>query len=141
MSDTPVQHLLDLPDYPARSLANEDVRTVYVHGELRMRAYHDRLLEQGVELEQRARTMVSTRSALRTWTRTLMNDVEAAERLAADERNPTFEDLTSKWEAAGLDRRQALERIIISSTKSRPSINERFGIDPQTPPPLPPRSP
>jgi hypothetical protein len=129
---------LQLPSYGAESLSDEEARTMYVHGELRMRQVHAELAAAGVALEERARRMWGLRIALRTWTRRLMSNTPLAVWLADNERNPTFEQLVALNERRGLVGDDVYEAIIASSTQSRPKVNEELGIDPQNPPPLPP---
>ncbi|WP_326547811.1 hypothetical protein QGN32_06530 [Mycolicibacterium sp. ND9-15] len=133
----PVTTLM-LPDYPAASCSSKDTRIIYVHGERRMKTLHAEMVAAGISLEDQARRMASLRTALRLWTRTLMSDVEAARILQEHERNPTFEELLAKHEERGRVGAVAYEAIIVSCTKSRPSVDGAFEIDPDDPPPLPP---
>ena len=60
---------LGLPAYDAGSLSAAETRTVYLHGELRMRELNERLIAEGLSPEQRARVMFDQRNALRRVTR------------------------------------------------------------------------
>ncbi|WP_241474141.1 hypothetical protein [Mycolicibacterium neoaurum] len=131
---------LGLPAYAAGSLTGEEARTVYAHGELRMRELNERLITQGLSPEQRARIMFDQRNALRTWTRGLMADRQLAEDITANNPNLTWEDLIARNEAKGRHGDDLWNAIIESSTRSRPSVNDAAGIDPEHPPPLPPAS-
>ena len=91
----------------------------------------------GVSLEERARIMSGMRADLRTWTRTLMSDRETAAQLATHERNSSFGDLVAKQRDRGLEGDAIYAAIIESSTRSRASVNEALGINPESPPELP----
>nr|WP_234712904.1 alpha/beta hydrolase [Mycolicibacterium komanii] len=124
--------------YAQGTLSNTETRTVYTTFELRMREVAQRLENDGVDLEERARTLYELRASLRSWTRTLMADRETAEQLVANEPNPSFEDLVARQRAKGRVGDEIYEAIIASATRSRPSVNASLGIDPENPPPLPP---
>jgi hypothetical protein len=124
--------------YAAETLSNAETRTVYTTLELRMREVSDRLDRDGVGLEDRARALYGLRASIRTWTRALMADRETADYLTANEPNPTFDDLVERQRAKGREGDAIYEAIIASATRSRASVNESLGIDPDNPPPLPP---
>ncbi|OCB52241.1 hypothetical protein A5722_28650 [Mycobacterium vulneris] len=123
--------------YSAGTLTNEETRTVYTNYELRMRELRDQLLRDGVSVEERARTMYGMRATIRSWTRSLMADRATADWLNENEQNPTFEDLVERNRAKGRVGDEIYEAIIASSTRSRGSVNEELGIDPDNPPDLP----
>lgn len=123
--------------YSAGTLTNEETRTVYTNYELRMRELRDQLLRDGVSVEERARTMYGMRATIRSWTRSLMADRATADWLNENEQNPTFEDLVERNRAKGRVGDEIYEAIIASSTRSRGSVNEELGIDPENPPDLP----
>ena len=133
-----VIHTATHSHYAAGTLSDAETRTVYTTFELRMREVHERLLRRGAGSEERARTLYGMRAALRTWTRALMEDRELAEWLNANEANPTFEALVERQRKKGLEGGAIYEAIIASATRSRASVNEALGIDPDNPPPLPP---
>lgn len=124
--------------YGAGTLSNEQTRTVYTTFELRMREVGEKLLREGAGVEERARTLYELRASIRTWTRSLMADRETADYLTANEPNPTFEDLVERQRAKGRVGDEIYEAIIASATRSRASVNQSLGIDPENPPPLPP---
>lgn len=128
---------LGLPAYDAGSLSVAETRTVYLHGELRMRELNERLIAEGLSPQQRAEIMFEHRNALRTWTRGLMEDRALAEQITAQNPNLTWEDLIARNEAKGRHGDDLWNAIIDSSTHSRPSVNDAVGIDPEHPPPLP----
>jgi len=129
---------LGLGPYAAESLSDAETRRVYVEGERRMPAVLAQLTESGVDLETRAQMMHGLRVALRVWTRRLMTNKQGSEALETFERNPTFEELVAAKQGKGLDGDQVYESIIESSTRSRPEVNQAYGVDPGDPGPLPP---
>jgi PII-like signaling protein len=125
--------------YAQGTLSDDETRTVYTTFELRMGQVHAQLLGNGAGAEERARTMYGMRAALRSWTRALMENRELAEYLNANEPNPTFEALVERQRTKkGLTGDAIFEAIIASSMRSRSSVNDALGIDPENPPPLPP---
>jgi hypothetical protein len=124
--------------YAANTLSNAETRTVYTTFELRMREVGEQLRRDDVGVEEQARTLYELRASIRTWTRALMADRETADYLTANEPNPTFEDLVERQRAKGRVGDEIYEAIIASATRSRPSVNESLGIDPENPPDLPP---
>lgn len=140
VSPEPVR-ILRLPEYPPQSLSESEARTVYTQGELRMRLLDAQLASQGYSTEDRARMMFQERNALRSWARSLMRNRALANLLSTFEPNVTFEDLVAKNQAKGLSGDDLYSAIITSSTHSRGSVNGVLGIDPATPPPLPPVKP
>jgi hypothetical protein len=129
---------LGLPNYNPGSLSDEEARTVYAHGELRMRELNDTLARQGVSAEERAKIMFGQRNALRSWARELMSDRGLADQLNKNEPNLSWDQLVAKLQARGLTGEDLYKAIIESSTRSRASVNDSLGINPDHPPPLPP---
>ena len=124
--------------YATGTLSNAETRTVYTTFELRMREVSEQLVRDDVGLEEQARTLYELRASIRTWTRALMADRETADYLTANEPNPTFEDLVARQRAKGRVGDEIYQAIIASATRSRASVNESLGIDPENPPDLPP---
>ncbi|WP_419776414.1 hypothetical protein [Mycolicibacterium fortuitum] len=133
-----VSHVLGLPEYRPGSLDSDQARVVYVTGEMRMAQLHEALLARGADLETRARTMFETRNEMRSWARELMSDRAAADTLTAFERNFTWDQVIEKYSGHDIPIEKAYERIIEKAMTSRPSVNDKFNIDPHNPPPLPP---
>jgi DNA-binding NarL/FixJ family response regulator/GNAT superfamily N-acetyltransferase len=123
--------------YARGTLSDAETRTVYTTFELRMREVHEHLLRRGAGPEEQARTLYGMRAALRSWTRALMEDRELAEWLNENEPNPAFEALVERQRKKGREGVAIYEAIIASATRSRASVNESLGIDPDNPPPLP----
>lgn len=111
---------------------------MYTHGELRMQELEHRWASEGMPIEERARRMFEVRNDLREWARTLMADHDGAARLNATEKMMTWEQLVEKTTNRGFAGDRVFQEIIESSTRSRPSVNAQLGIDPHSPPPLPP---
>ncbi|WP_319446539.1 MULTISPECIES: alpha/beta hydrolase [unclassified Mycobacterium] len=124
--------------YAAETLSDPEARTVYTTFELRMRDVREQLQRDGVGLEERARSLYALRASIRTWTRSLMANRETAEFLIAHEPNPTFEELVERQRTRGRVGDEIYEAIIASATRSRASVNEAMGVDPEHPPDLPP---
>lgn len=132
---------LGLPNYNPGTLSLEETRTVYAHGELRMHQLNEELISQGVSPEERARGMFDQRNALRSWTRDLMADRASATQLSTENPNLTWDQVLEKWQARGVQPPELWDSIIDGSTRSRASVNVALGIDPDSPPPLPPVRP
>lgn len=132
---------LGLPDYNPGSLSDAETRAVYLQGELRMRELNDQLASQGVSAEERAKIMFDQRNELRSWTRTLMSDRGLADSLNATQPNLTWDQVLAKLQAQGRSGDDLYNALIESSTRSRASVNDTLGIDPNHPPPLPPVHP
>lgn len=124
--------------YAAGTLTDVQTRTVYVTYEKWMRELGDQMRRDGVGAEERARTLYALRNTIRSWTRSLMADREGADSLNALERNLTFDELVERNRAKGRVGDEIYEGIVESSTRSRGSVNEDLGIDPENPPDLPP---
>ncbi|MGV9800139.1 toxin glutamine deamidase domain-containing protein [Mycobacterium sp. NPDC003449] len=124
--------------YAAATLSDDDTRAVYTTMELRMREVGAQLLRDGVGAEERARAMYGLRNTIRSWTRLLMENRELAEWLNANESNSTFDELVERGRAKGRVGDEIYEGIVESSTRSRGSVNDALGIDPENPPDLPP---
>ena len=134
-----ITHSASHSHYAQGTLSDDETRTVYTTFELRMGEVHAQLVRDGAGAEERARTMYGMRAALRSWTCALMENRELAEYLNANEPNPTFEALVERQRTKkGLTGDAIFEAIVASSMRSRSSVNDALGIDPENPPPLPP---
>lgn len=129
---------LGLPDYPHGTLSNDETRTVYTRGELKMKELDAQWAKQGVPVEERAKRMFEMRNSLRGWTRELMSDRSAAEVLKANEKSMTWRQALDKAASRGYTGENAYRYLIDAATRSRGSVNAGLGIDPANPPPLPP---
>jgi hypothetical protein len=124
--------------YGLGTLSEAETRTVYLQFELRMRTVAAQLLDEGVSLESRARILSELRRSLRGWTRALMRNRELADYLTAAEPNVSFEELVERKRKKGFQGDAIYQDIIDSSTRSRATVNENLGVNPEKPPPLPP---
>lgn len=129
---------LGLPNYPHGTLSNDETRTVYTRGELKMKELDAQWTKQGVPVEERAKRMFEMRNSLRGWTRELMSDRPTAEALKANEKNMSWQQALDKAASRGYTGENAYRYLIDSATRSRGSVNAGLGIDPANPPPLPP---
>ncbi|WP_428339078.1 hypothetical protein [Mycobacterium sp.] len=129
---------LHLPNYNPGSLSTDQTRGVYLQGEQRMRDLNDQLARQGVSAEDRAKIMFDQRNALRSWTRDLMSDRGLADQLNNTDKNLTWDQLLDKLRGRGLSGEDLWNEAINSASRSRPSVNDGLGLDPNHPPPLPP---
>ncbi|NDJ91979.1 hypothetical protein [Mycolicibacter kumamotonensis] len=132
---------LGLPDYKPGSLSGEEARAVYAQGELRMRDLNEQLIKQGLNPEERAKIMFDQRNSLRSWVRDLMNNREGAAEITQKNPNYSWDEIVAQRKARGLSGKDLYDSIIESSTRSRTSVNEAMGVDPEHPPPLPPVRP
>jgi hypothetical protein len=129
---------LHLPNYNPGTLSTEETRGVYLEGEKRMRDLNDQLAKQGVSAEDRAKIMFDQRNALRSWTRDLMADRGLADQLNQNDKNLTWDQVLDKLRGRGYSGEELWDQAIQSATRSRPSVNDSLGLDPDHPPPLPP---
>ncbi len=130
---------LGLPGYPDGTLTATQVRNVYAYGEKQMAELNQRLINEGMSPEMRAKTLFATRNALRSWSRDLMADRGLAAALNANEKNMTWEDITEKYSGQGLKGEDVWNKITESSMSSRASVNAQLGVNPNAPelPPIP----
>jgi hypothetical protein len=130
---------LGIPGYPNATLTGEQARNVYTYGEQQMKSLNQRLIDQGMSPEMRAKTMSATRNALRTWTRDLMVDRGEAAKLDRLYPNQSWEEVLDKYKGQGLKGDELWNKIIEKSTASRASVNAELGVDPEAPelPPMP----
>ena len=126
-----------VPVYLPGTLDSRDARIVYLHGEREIARANETQKALGVPAEVRARVLFEMRNALRTYTRVIMADRTTALGLEITDPNMTWEQITARYRARGLDGPALHEAIAESATKSRKGIDEQFGLDPANLPPLP----
>ncbi|MGV0770856.1 alpha/beta hydrolase [Mycobacterium syngnathidarum] len=100
------------------SLSDIETGAVYSQFELGLRALNEQMIRDGLSAEERARTLSGLRSSLRSWTRELMENRSAADWMSANESNPSFEDLVSRYERKGLAGDDVYNAIIDAATHS-----------------------
>lgn len=80
---------------------------------------------------ERALELISTRNALRTQARLLMADRDAAALLGITDPNWTLTQLVSRaYAEKGLVGNDLWNYLAESASRSRQSVNERFGLQP-----------
>jgi len=126
-----------VPVYLPGTLDSRDARIVYLYGEREIARANETQKAMGVPVEMRARAGFEMRNALRTYTRVVMADRVTALGLDRTDPNMTWEQITDRYRARGLDGAQLYEAIAESASKSRKGIDEQFGLDPANLPPLP----
>lgn len=107
-------------------LPNDVVRKWYV--------YHDRqiplMLDDTLNLEDKARLACDLRNKNRTQARDLMSDLEERKRLDEQDPNKTFEELIEhKMQDKGMTMQEAYEDIVKTASKTRKSVDKKFGVD------------
>jgi len=107
------------------TLSNYDARKWYLQQEAKMPGLVN---DPAFSLEQRARLAFGLRNSYRTQARNLMSDRMLAERLMLEEPNLTWEQLIQKVSNKGLAGDDIYMYIIESSQRSRPSVNNQFGL-------------
>jgi hypothetical protein len=132
---------LGLPDYNPGSLPGDEARKVYKIGEQRITAQDEQLAKQGVGLEERARAASGSRSALRSWIRTIQQDQSGAANLNQTEPNMTWDEVVKKYQDQGFTGDDLWRKIIEKSAASRASVDGMLGVDPNNPGELPPIRP
>ncbi|WP_329604374.1 alpha/beta hydrolase [Mycolicibacterium fortuitum] len=100
------------------SLTDIETGAVYSQFELGLRALNVQMVNDGHSAEDRARTLSGLRSSLRAWTRELMENRPAADWMAANESNPSFDDLVARYERKGLTGDDVYNANIDSATHS-----------------------
>ncbi|WP_432669702.1 alpha/beta hydrolase [Mycolicibacterium fortuitum] len=100
------------------SLTDIETGAVYSQFELGLRALNAQMVNDGRSAEDRARTLSGLRSSLRAWTRELMENRPAADWMAANESNPSFDDLVARYERKGLTGDDVYNAIIDAATHS-----------------------
>ena len=126
-----------VPFYLPGTLDSRDARIVYLYGEREIARANDTQRANGVPAEVRSRVLFEMRNALRTYTRVVMSARITAQGLEITDPNMTWEQITARYRARGLDGTALHEAIAESASKSRKGIDEQFRLDPENLPPLP----
>lgn len=88
------------------------------------------LIDKSQSLEAQARQACALRNQNRTNTRDLMKDQEKRKELDIKEPNKTFEELLNyKMDKKHLNREEAMKDIIGTATKTRSSVNKKYGLE------------
>ncbi|QCQ93641.1 hypothetical protein [Rhodococcus sp. SGAir0479] len=126
-----------VPVYLPGTLGSRDARIVYLHAEREIARANEIQKQLGVPVEARARVGFEMRNALRAYTRRIMADRATALGLDRTDPNMTWEQITGRYRARGLDGPALFEAIAESASKSRRDIDRQFDLDPANLPPLP----
>lgn len=88
------------------------------------------LIDKSLPIEQQARQACELRNRYRTQARDLMDNQELRKQLDITDPNKSFEELLiDKMERKGLNRNQAIEDILNTATKTRKSIDKKYGLE------------
>lgn len=112
--------------YLKGTLSNSSARKWYIA--------HDKkipdLIDKSLPIEQQARQACDLRNQFRTQARDLMRNQIARKQLDITDPNKSFEELIlDKMERKELTRDEAIIDILKTSTKTRKSINTKFGLE------------
>lgn len=122
LSDKSYEDIIDMKG----KMSDVDVRKWYLA--------HDKtipdLIDKSLPIEEQAKQACELRNEFRTQARNLMADQKKRKELDITDPNKTFEELVSdKMSRKNLTRQQAIEDIIITSTKTRKSVNQKLGLE------------
>lgn len=106
------------------SLSNVEARKWYLEQESKIKD----LINTSLPLEQQAKQAFDLRNQFRTMARELMADRKLAEHLMKTEPNMTWEQIVAKKKNEGYSGDDLWIAIIVSSQKSRPSVNKSLGL-------------
>lgn len=114
-----------LADYTGK-LSNRAVRRWYLH--------QDSLIPERIDrrnsLEEQAKQAFEMRNINRSHARDLMRDKELRKKLDINDPNKSFEELIeNKMTRKGMSRREAVKDILKTATKTRKSVNRKFGLE------------
>jgi hypothetical protein len=113
--------------------SNSEIRQWYLQELARIPNLDMTWKEQGHSPKERAKKAFSHRHQTRLRAREMMNPIDAALLRAADivrygrPGGPTFDDLVKQSARKGLRGDEIYEDIIVSSYRTNPRINRRFG--------------
>lgn len=106
-------------------LSNIDVRKHYIESVSKIKDDIDKSLP----IEEQAKRAFEKRNSIRTEARKLMADEETRKKLDAEKPNKTFEELViSKMERKGMTRREAIQDIYDTATKTNANVNKELGL-------------
>lgn len=120
-----------LPVHQPGSLSNAEARAIYLEGERGIASLADDLAARGVAPRGRALQLIETRNSLRTQARNLMADRDAAALLDVTDPNRTLSQLVGNaYRNKGLTGDDLWNYLADSASRSRPSVNDAFGLSP-----------
>ena len=121
---------LSMPVHAAGSLSNGAARAFYLDGERGIASLADDLAARGVPARERALELIGTRNALRTQSRALMADRDAADLLNMTDPNRTLGQLVGRAYGKDLAGDDLWNYLADSASRSRQSVNDSFGLSP-----------
>lgn len=119
-----------MPVHAAGSLSNGAARAFYLDGERGIASLADDLAARGVPVRERALELIGTRNALRTQSRALMADRDAADLLNMTDPNRTLGQLVGRAYGKDLVGDDLWNYLADSASRSRQSVNDSFGLSP-----------
>lgn len=88
------------------------------------------LIDRSKSVEEQAKQACDLRNQFRTQTRELMADQEKRRQLDIDDPNKSFNELIAdKMQRKNLTREQAVEDVLKTATKTRKSVNQKYGLE------------
>lgn len=88
------------------------------------------LIDKSLSIEQQAKQACDLRNRFRTQARNLMSNQEKRKELDITDPNKSFEELIKdKMDRKGLSRLEAIEDILKTATKTRKSVDKKFGLE------------
>jgi hypothetical protein len=117
-----------LPIYAPGSLSMVETRRFYHQGEDAIADLVSDMRIQGASSEEVGRAAFETRNALRTHSRSLMSNRQAAEALNRNEPNMTWEQAVRKYESRGLRGEAVFDAIAGGASRSRLSVDRKLGL-------------
>jgi hypothetical protein len=124
-------------------MTNREIRAWYQAQVSAISSFNGEWIEQGIDLEERARRAFNLRHNARTQARSMMENPtevddlrERDRRLYGNPDGPTFEQLVEHGQQAGLKRDDVYERIITGAATTNREVDKLLGVKPKTEPPL-----
>ena len=88
------------------------------------------LIDRSKSVEEQAKQACDLRNQFRTQTRDLMADQDKRKQLDISDPNKSFEELVAdKMNRKHLTREQAIEDVLKTATKTRKSVNQKYGLE------------
>lgn len=87
-------------------------------------------IDPNLSIEEKAKQAFAARNAIRTKARKMMKDDSARKKLEQEHPNKTFEELIeSKMKRKGLTRKEAIQDIYDTATKTNADVNRELGLE------------
>lgn len=117
---------LPFEDIPNESLSERDARAWYIEHDKKI----PEMIDRSKSIEEQARQACDLRNKHRTQARDLMENQEIRKELDRTDPNKSFEELIEdKMNRKGLSYEEAIEDILKTATKTRKSVDERYGLE------------